>query len=57
MEKSDKKVYESKKIYGKKYNQKNIGIQLDRELVYNLRKTIHPLSIKEFLENLIRESI
>lgn len=53
MEKIEKKVYESKKIYGKKYNQSNINIQLDRELVSKLRDKIGNQSVKSFLENYI----
>lgn len=55
MEKIEKKVYESKKIYGKKYNQSNINIQLDRELINDLRDKIGDQPIKKFLENYIRE--
>lgn len=57
MEKSDKKVYESKKIYGKKYNASNINVQLDRELVSKLREKIGSISVKEYLQDLIRKSL
>jgi hypothetical protein len=57
MEKIEKKVYESKKIYGKNYNKKNINIQLDRELVNSLREKISPVTLKEYLESFIRKSI
>jgi hypothetical protein len=55
MEKKDKKIYESKKIYGKKYNKKNINIQLDRDLVNRLRDKIGNQSLKNFLEIYINE--
>lgn len=57
MEKIEKKVYESKKIYGKKYNAANINVQLDRELVSRLREKIGSLSVKEYLQDLIRKSL
>jgi len=55
MEKIEKKVYESKKIYGKKYNQSNINIQLDRDLVSKLRNKIGEQSVKKFLEKYIND--
>jgi hypothetical protein len=55
MEKIEKKVYESKKIYGKKYNQSNINIQLDRDLVSKLRDKIGNQSVKSFLEGYLGE--
>ncbi len=57
MEKIEKKVYESKKIYGKKYNASNINVQLDRELVSKLREKIGSISVKEYLQDLIRKSL
>jgi hypothetical protein len=55
MEKIEKKVYESKKIYGKKYNKSNINVQMDRELVSQLRESIGDTSLKSFFEEYIRE--
>jgi hypothetical protein len=55
MEKIEKKVYESKKIYGKKYNQSNINVQMDRELVSQLREKIGDTTLKNFFEEYIRE--
>ena len=55
MEKNDKKVYESKKIYGKKYNISNINVQMDRELVSQLREKIGDTSLKSFFEGYIKE--
>ena len=52
----EKKIYESKKIYGKKYNKLNINVQLNRELIDSLRKRLENkgMSIKDYLENLIK---
>ena len=55
MEKIEKKVYESKKVYGKKYNKSNINVQMDRELVSQLRESIGDTSLKNFFEEYIRE--
>ena len=55
MEKIEKKVYESKKIYGKKYNKSNINVQMDRELVSQLREKIGGITLKNFFEEYIRE--
>lgn len=55
----EKKQYESKKIYGKKYNKINLNVSLDRELVLKLREklSISNTSIKRFLENYIKKSL
>lgn len=55
MEKNEKKIYESKSIYGKVYNKKNINIQLDRDLVGRIRDKIEDKSLKEFLENMLED--
>ena len=55
MEKIEKKVYESKKNYGKKYNKSNINVQMDRELVSQLREKIGGITLKNFFEEYIRE--
>lgn len=55
MEKIEKKVYESKKVYGKKYNKSNINVQMDRELVSQLRERIGDTTLKNFFEEYIRE--
>jgi hypothetical protein len=57
MEKIEKKTYESKKIYGKKYNESNINVQLDRELIMRLRDKIKPLTIKSYLEDFIKNNL
>jgi hypothetical protein len=53
--KKKKTDYESTKIYTKKYNQSNINIQLDRELVSKLRDKIGNQSVKSFLEGYLSE--
>lgn len=57
MEKNEKKIYESKSIYGKVYNKKNINIQLDRDLVGRIRDKIEDISLKDFLENMLEDYI
>ena len=58
MEKLDK-IRESKRRYGKKYNTDNISVQLNRNLISDLKKelgkdeNIKSQSIKSFIENLI----
>ena len=53
----EKKIYESKKTYSKKYNKENISIQLNRSLVQRLRENIGDQSIKSYIENLIKSQI
>jgi len=55
-EKNEKKVYISKKLYGIEYNKRNVNVQLDRELITKLREKISPVTIKDYLENLIKEN-
>lgn len=52
----EKKVYESKKVYGKKYNKLNINVQLNREVIDNIRPRLESegISIKDYIENLIK---
>ena len=58
MENQKKKTeYESTKIYTKNYNKKNINIQLDRELVNSLREKISPITLKGYLEDLIKVNL
>ena len=54
-----KKIYESTKIFRDKYNKKNVTVQLDRELLNELKIYLDgkDTSIKSFLENLIEKSI
>jgi hypothetical protein len=53
--KKKKTDYESTKIYTKKYNQSNINVQMDRELVSQLREKIGDTTLKNFFEEYIRE--
>ena len=55
--KKKKSEYESTKLYTKSYNKKNINVQLDRDLVNLLREKISPISLKDYLEGLIRSSL
>lgn len=56
MEKT-KKVYESKKFYYLKYNKENISVQLNRELIEELKLTLSDQSVKSYIEDLIKNSI
>jgi len=53
----EKKVYQSEKDYSKKYNKENISIQINRELVNKLKSNIGNLSLKSYIENIIRLEI
>lgn len=53
----EKKIYESKKNYSKKYNKENISIQLNRSLVQKLKENIGDQSLKSYIENLIKSQI
>lgn len=53
----EKKIYESKKNYSKKYNKENISIQLNRSLVQRLKENIGDQSLKSYIENLIKSQI
>ncbi len=57
MEKSEK-IKESKRKYGDIYNKKNINVQLNRELILNLKKKLNNrTSIKNYIENLIKNNL
>lgn len=55
--KKKKSEYESTKLYTKSYNKRNINVQLDRDLVNLLRDKISPISLKDYLEGLIRDNL
>jgi len=57
MVKNVKKIYESKKLYSKKYNLSNINVQLDREMINALRIKLNGEPIKEYIENLIKTNL
>jgi hypothetical protein len=54
-----KKIYESKKIYGQKYNKSNAHVQLDREIIESLKEKLSGsnTSLKSYLENLIQSDL
>lgn len=54
-----KKIYESTKKFRDKYNEKNATVQLNRELLNELKSYLEDkkMSIKDYLEVLIKESI
>lgn len=55
MEKKEKKYYQSKQDYGKKWNKSNINVSLNRKLVENLKTKIVDQSLKSFIEGLIKK--
>lgn len=57
MEKKSKKIYESKKNYAKLWNEKNINVTMDRELVDKLKTKIGEQTLKSFLEDMIRKYV
>jgi hypothetical protein len=54
-----KKKYESTKKFRDKYNVKNATVQLDRDLLNDLKIYLEDknMSMKSYLENLIEKSI
>lgn len=54
-----KKVYSSTKEYIKKYNKKNINIQIDRDLVNRIRVLIkeQKISLKEYIESVLKDKL
>jgi hypothetical protein len=56
MEKIEK-IKESKRKYGKKYNKANINVQLDRELIEAVKSKLGEISLKSYIEDLIRNSL
>lgn len=50
-------IKRSKRLYGDKYNKENINVQLNRQLIENLKKKLNGESLKHFIENLIKENI
>lgn len=59
MEKNDeKKKYESKKNYSRKWAKSNINVSLDREVVKQLKESLcGSQSIKSYIEDLIKSNI
>lgn len=54
MEKNEK-IKESKRKYGKEYNKTNISVQLDRNLINNIKKKLNGESLKSFIESLLKK--
>ena len=52
-----KKIYESKQKYSKKYNKENINVQLNRELIETMKEKISGITMKDYIEKLIKESL
>jgi formylmethanofuran dehydrogenase subunit D len=51
-------IRKSKRKYGQMYNKLNIGIQLNRELIQNLRNKIgDEVSVKSYIEDLIKQQL
>jgi len=52
-------IKKSKRAYGDIYNKKNISVQLDRDLIDQLKSKLSDqnISLKSFIENLIKESL
>lgn len=54
----EENIKKSKRNYGDKYNQKNINVQLNRELITRLKFEIkNKKSIKSYIEELINNSL
>lgn len=51
-------IKKSKRKYGQMYNKLNIGVQLNRELIHNLRNKIgDQVSVKSYIEDLIKKQL
>lgn len=53
----NERIKESKRKYGNKYNKTNINVQLDRELIEIVKSKLDEISLKSYIENLIRKSL
>lgn len=55
----EKKIYESKKLYSKKYNKLHSTIQVDRELYLNLKEFLKDknMKIRDYVSLIIKNSI
>ena len=53
----EENIKRSKRNYGDKYNQKNDKVQLNRDLINQIKEKLNKeTSIKSFIENLIKNS-
>lgn len=55
--KKKKSEYESTKVYTKNYNKMNINVQLNRQLIEDLKKRLGNISVKSYLEDLITKNM
>jgi len=55
----NKKVYKSTKEYSNNYNKININVQLNRELIENIKNLIKEknISLKEYIEKLLKDKL
>ena len=56
MEKNER-IKESKRKYGNKYNNTNINVQLDRELIEVVKSKLNDVTLKSYIEDLIRKNL
>jgi hypothetical protein len=54
---NNERIKESKRKYGKKYNKANINVQLDRELIEIVKGKLDEISLKSYIEDLIRKNL
>ena len=58
MTKVEENIKKSKRNYGDKYNKENVNVQLNRDLINQLKEKLNKeKSIKSFIENLIKKNI
>ena len=53
----NERIKESKRKYGNKYNKTNINVQLDRELIEIVKSKLDEISLKSYIEDLIRKNL
>lgn len=54
-EKIKKSQYDSTKKYSKEYNKSNINVQLDRDLINNVKEKLNgKMTLKSYIESLIK---
>lgn len=53
----EENIKRSKRNYGDKYNKNNVNVQLNRDLINQLKEKLNKeISVKSFIENLIKNS-
>ena len=50
-------IKKSKRKYGDKYNKLNVNVQLNRDLINQLKDKLNNKSIKSYIEELIKNNI